>query len=83
MMPSSSAPVTLVWAKELEWAAHLSLQACILPLPRTLDLANYARILNQARMQPALPPCAAVGHFSRSTALCGKWPMPMYLSPCL
>ena len=35
--------------QELEWAAHLSLQACILPLPQTLALANYARILNQVR----------------------------------
>ena len=34
-------------SQELEWAAHLSLQACILPLPQTLALANYARILNQ------------------------------------
>ncbi|KAK9834250.1 hypothetical protein WJX81_000077 [Elliptochloris bilobata] len=36
--------------QELEWAAHLSLQACILPLPHTLALANYARILHQVML---------------------------------
>ncbi|KAK9820236.1 hypothetical protein WJX72_007776 [[Myrmecia] bisecta] len=33
--------------QELEWAAHLSLQACMLTLPHGLRNANYARILNQ------------------------------------
>ena len=37
-------------AQELAWAAHLSLQACLLPPPpQPLDAANYARILNQVR----------------------------------
>ena len=32
--------------QELHWAAHLSLQACLLPPPpRPLQAANYARIL--------------------------------------
>ncbi|GAB4821351.1 hypothetical protein N2152v2_008397 [Parachlorella kessleri] len=35
-------------AQELAWAAHLSLQACLLPPPpQPLNAANYARILNQ------------------------------------
>jgi len=33
--------------QELEWAAHLSLQACILPLPPSMGNSNYARILVQ------------------------------------
>ena len=33
--------------QELEWAAHLNLQAVILPTPLTLDNANYARVLLQ------------------------------------
>ena len=33
--------------QELEWAAHLSLQACILPLPPSMHNSNYARILVQ------------------------------------
>lgn len=33
--------------QELEWAAHLALQACVLPIPPSLDNSNYARILNQ------------------------------------
>lgn len=33
--------------QELEWAAHLNLQACILPIPPSLNISNYARILNQ------------------------------------
>ena len=35
-------------ARELSWAAHLSLQACLLPPPpRPLAAANYARLLSQ------------------------------------
>jgi hypothetical protein len=35
-------------AQELAWAAHLSLQACLLPPPpQPLSSANYARVLNQ------------------------------------
>ncbi|KAJ7518054.1 hypothetical protein O6H91_21G052500 [Diphasiastrum complanatum] len=33
---------------ELGWAAHLSLQACLLPTPRPLNCGNYARCVNQA-----------------------------------
>ncbi|XP_057813500.2 protein arginine N-methyltransferase 1.5 isoform X1 [Cryptomeria japonica] len=33
--------------QELAWAAHLSLQACLLPTPKGLSCANYARCVNQ------------------------------------
>ncbi len=33
--------------QEVSWATHLSLQACLLPTPRPLDCANYARCVNQ------------------------------------
>ena len=33
--------------QELEWAGHLALNACILPIPPSLQNSNYARILNQ------------------------------------
>eukprot|EP00246_Nothoceros_aenigmaticus_P003341 TRINITY_DN1443_c0_g1_i1.p1 TRINITY_DN1443_c0_g1~~TRINITY_DN1443_c0_g1_i1.p1 ORF type:complete len:394 (+),score=58.92 TRINITY_DN1443_c0_g1_i1:284-1465(+) len=33
--------------QELGWASHLSLQACLLPTPRVLNCANYARCVNQ------------------------------------
>lgn len=33
--------------QELSWATHLSLQACMLPTPRPLECANYARCVNQ------------------------------------
>lgn len=36
--------------QELEWAGHLALNACIVPVPPSLDNANYARILNQVRL---------------------------------
>ena len=39
--------------QELEWAAHLSLQACILPVPPSLHNANYARILLQVCLSEA------------------------------
>lgn len=39
------AEVTL--KQELSWATHLSLQACLLPTPRPLNCANYARCVNQ------------------------------------
>jgi hypothetical protein len=35
--------------QELEWASHLSLQACVLRLPPGASHANLARIVNQAR----------------------------------
>ena len=35
--------------QELEWASHLSLQACILRLPASHAHANLARIVNQVR----------------------------------
>ena len=34
--------------QELEWASHLSLQACVLRLPPGASHANLARIVNQA-----------------------------------
>ena len=38
--------------QELDWAAHLSLQACVLPsLSATNRHANYGRILGQVRAQ--------------------------------
>lgn len=33
--------------QELAWASHLSLQACLLPTPKGLSCANYARCVNQ------------------------------------
>ncbi|KMT17602.1 hypothetical protein BVRB_2g035540 [Beta vulgaris subsp. vulgaris] len=33
--------------QELAWASHLSLQACLLPAPKGLSIANYARCVNQ------------------------------------
>eukprot|EP00898_Chlorokybus_atmophyticus_P004141 jgi/Chlat1/4728/Chrsp30S04763 len=33
--------------QELSWATYLSLQACLLPTPRALNCANYARCVNQ------------------------------------
>ncbi len=35
---------------ELEWASHMSLQACILPLPQLRCNAHLACILNQVSM---------------------------------
>ncbi|GAB4854081.1 Protein arginine N-methyltransferase 5 [Ancistrocladus abbreviatus] len=33
--------------QEIAWASHLSLQACLLPAPRSATCANYARCVNQ------------------------------------
>ncbi|GER28173.1 protein arginine N-methyltransferase 5 [Striga asiatica] len=33
--------------QEIAWAAHLSLQACLLPTPKGTSCANYAKCLNQ------------------------------------
>ncbi|CAI9115602.1 OLC1v1016543C1 [Oldenlandia corymbosa var. corymbosa] len=33
--------------QEISWASHLSLQACLLPSPKGLSCANYARCVNQ------------------------------------
>ncbi|KAL0327656.1 UNVERIFIED_CONTAM: protein arginine N-methyltransferase 1.5 [Sesamum angustifolium] len=33
--------------QELAWASHLSLQACLLPTPKGISCANYAKCLNQ------------------------------------
>ncbi|EOY29107.1 SHK1 binding protein 1 isoform 2 [Theobroma cacao] len=33
--------------QEIAWAAHLSLQACLLPSPKGASCANYARCVNQ------------------------------------
>ncbi|XP_024517472.1 protein arginine N-methyltransferase 5 isoform X2 [Selaginella moellendorffii] len=37
----------LVLRKELSWAGHLSVQACLLPTPKAFGCANYARCVNQ------------------------------------
>ncbi len=34
--------------QELEWATHLSLQACILHLPPSPSSADFAHVVNQA-----------------------------------
>ncbi|EFJ11092.1 hypothetical protein SELMODRAFT_426590 [Selaginella moellendorffii] len=34
----------LVLKKELSWAAHLSVQACLFPTPKVFGCANYARL---------------------------------------
>ena len=72
--PDSEAPdARLAGAKalrlELEWASHMSLQACILPLPQLRCNAHLACILNQVSMQQwhtAFSTCechsAALGH---------------------
>ncbi|KAH0643669.1 hypothetical protein KY289_034643 [Solanum tuberosum] len=33
--------------QEIAWASHLSLQACLLPAPKGVTCANYARCVNQ------------------------------------
>ncbi|WOG82041.1 hypothetical protein DCAR_0101200 [Daucus carota subsp. sativus] len=33
--------------QEIAWAAHLSLQACLLPSPKGTSCGNYARVVNQ------------------------------------
>ncbi|XP_031102890.1 protein arginine N-methyltransferase 1.5 isoform X1 [Ipomoea triloba] len=33
--------------QEIAWASHLSLQACLLPAPKGVSCANYARCVNQ------------------------------------
>ncbi|KAJ4826142.1 Protein arginine N-methyltransferase 1.5 [Turnera subulata] len=33
--------------QEIAWASHLSLQACLLPSPKSTSCANYARCVNQ------------------------------------
>lgn len=33
--------------QEIAWASHLSLQACLLPAPKGVNCANYARCVNQ------------------------------------
>ncbi|GMY17782.1 protein arginine N-methyltransferase 1.5 isoform X1 [Fagus crenata] len=33
--------------QEIAWASHLSLQACLLPAPKGISCANYARCVNQ------------------------------------
>ncbi|KAL6888530.1 hypothetical protein ACP4OV_009556 [Aristida adscensionis] len=37
----------LTLKQEIAWAAHLSLQACVLPTPRRSSCGNYARVVNQ------------------------------------
>jgi protein arginine N-methyltransferase 5 len=42
--------------QELAWAAHLSLQAVVLPAPkRPLAAVNYTRVVNQASPPHAYP----------------------------
>ena len=54
--------------QELEWAAHLGLQACILPIPPSLANSNYARVLNQVSVHQAVTCSQSAGccviHFS-------------------
>ncbi|KAK4757930.1 hypothetical protein SAY87_019231 [Trapa incisa] len=33
--------------QEIAWASHLSLQACLIPIPKGASCANYARCVNQ------------------------------------
>ncbi|CAM8967572.1 unnamed protein product [Rhodiola kirilowii] len=33
--------------QEIAWASHLSLQACLLPVPKSTTCSNYARCVNQ------------------------------------
>ncbi|GMG99262.1 hypothetical protein Nepgr_001102 [Nepenthes gracilis] len=33
--------------QQITWASHLSLQACLLPAPRSMSCVNYARCVNQ------------------------------------
>lgn len=40
-----------VLKQEVAWATHLSIQAVVLPFPKTTDCSNYARILNQLAIQ--------------------------------
>ena len=59
--------------QELGWAAHLTLQACLLPAPPApLAAANYARVINQAR-----PPCfrtsPAMGGCRRALGRLSVW----------
>lgn len=35
--------------QELDWASHLSLQACILQLPAAPSSANFAHVINQVQ----------------------------------
>ena len=37
---------------EIDWAAHLSMQALILPTPSALNTANYAQVLTHVRPPP-------------------------------
>ncbi|KAL9226935.1 hypothetical protein vseg_002691 [Gypsophila vaccaria] len=37
----------VILKQELAWASHLSLQACLLPPPKGISCANYARCVNQ------------------------------------
>ena len=46
---------------ELEWASHMSLQACILPLPQARSIAHLACVLSQVSSLPALP-TSLLGH---------------------
>lgn len=44
--------------QELEWATHLSLQACILHLPPSPSSANFAYIVNQVSYVNSMKCCA-------------------------
>jgi hypothetical protein len=50
---SSSSQAAL--KQELEWAVHLSLQACLLQMPPSTSQANFACIINQVCACPAIP----------------------------
>ncbi|KAJ4826228.1 hypothetical protein Tsubulata_048322 [Turnera subulata] len=51
VLPFASSDLVLClsqWSSHvIEWASHLSLQACLLPSPKSTSCANYARCVNQ------------------------------------
>ena len=51
---------------ELEWASHMSLQACILPLPQLLCNAHLACILNQVSISQWRTACSLSGDITLS-----------------
>ncbi|EHA8586617.1 putative protein arginine N-methyltransferase [Cocos nucifera] len=51
--------------QEIAWASHLSLQACLLPPPRSASCGNYARCVNQI-LQAAVKGYLDAGRFYRS-----------------
>ena len=58
--------------QQLEWAAFLSLHACVLPLPPRVRNHNFACIVNQVRrsLQPACCIKLEAGSAGSKLALC-------------